>query len=132
GLMRRMRKLEAMVEDLSGQIEIETSMRFSNGGSPEGVHTSQSADKDASAAGSHSNGNGTQRDNSVSGASTHSTGSHGSASNVVDHSLEGDSPNVNALLRGFDPLKSLSVDVRNQFGRMVLGNHGSTRYVSSA
>lgn len=134
-LMKRLRKLEGIVEELSGQIEIEATKHPSNDNSPESVPTSTAGahgtrhggDKDAT------NGSGVPRAYSVGTASTHSGGSHGSGGSMVDHPREGDSPNVNALLRGFGPLrKSPPVDVRKQFGRMVLGNHGSTRYVSSA
>ncbi|KAK0657873.1 fungal-specific transcription factor domain-containing protein [Cercophora newfieldiana] len=113
-LMKRLRKLEGIVEELSGQIEIETPRNTSSasvGNSPESAPR-KGIEEVA----------GRQHD----GAASASGSSHGHGSPVTG-------PPTRAIgsSSGFGPLRKSS-DVHRQFGRLVLNDKGVTRYVSSA
>jgi hypothetical protein len=101
-LVKRLKKLEGIVEELSGQIEVESGGKGpSSAGSPEGSNRSATAQRQMS-------------------------GSLGSAAN------SGGSPRDFDFLsdNNTDPAKR--VDVQQKLGRLVLNDHkGSTRYVSS-
>ncbi|KAI1772142.1 fungal-specific transcription factor domain-containing protein [Hypoxylon cercidicola] len=107
-LMKRLRKLESIVEDLSGQIEVETARHpsLSAGGSPETV-VDGAQDKE-------------RRRQSGFAYSENLPGSYPPAAH---HPQTGD-PNV--------PPKNPSGEVNKSFGRLVLNEKGKTRYVSSA
>jgi len=110
-LLKRLRKLEGIVEDLSGQIEIET------------VRQPQSAANSPEAPSRRAleDGGGRRFDSaaSVSGSS-HS------------HESPGAGPPARAGSAGsFGPTRKSS-DMNRQFGRLVLNEKGVTRYVSSA
>lgn len=110
--MKRLRKLEGIVEELSGQIEIETVRQpSSTGNSPEGI------EGDASGR-AHTSGS------SVAG-------SHRSHEAAAPTSGPPATTPVRSSTFGLGPLKRPS-DVHRQFGRLVLNEKGATRYVSSA
>ncbi|KAI0839339.1 fungal-specific transcription factor domain-containing protein [Hypoxylon sp. FL0890] len=112
-LMKRLRKLESIVEDLSGQIEIETARHpsLSGGGSPE-----------------------TTVDN------THERERRRQSGFIYSENLPGGYPPADSSKHsrsqtgdsGGHPLKSPSGEVNKSFGRLVLNEKGKTRYVSSA
>ncbi len=121
-LLKRLRKLEGIVEDLSGQIEVESVRHpYSAGNSPE--------------AGSA----GFQRDDHAAGSRI------GAAHNVTSAGANSvtDSPNMGGGVRlsarpvsssrsDTDSFGKGSPDVHKQFGRLVLNEKGVTRYVSSS
>ncbi|KAI2467063.1 fungal-specific transcription factor domain-containing protein [Annulohypoxylon bovei var. microspora] len=112
-LMKRLRKLESIVEDLSGQIEIETARHpsLSGGGSPETtVDGSQERER---------------RRQSGFIYSENLPGGYPPA----DHSKLGRSQTGDP---GCPPTKSPAGEVNKSFGRLVLNEKGKTRYVSSA
>ncbi|KAK3936404.1 fungal-specific transcription factor domain-containing protein [Diplogelasinospora grovesii] len=127
-LLKRLRKLEGIVEDLSGQIELETGTGrhpSTAGNSPEAVGGHEADTQHGSGRGGFGAG-----DSAVSvGGSNQSQGSPSmgsatgkpSSSNIV----------ASASGPGAGPLKRISSDVHKQFGRLVLGEKGVTRYVSS-
>ncbi|KAI1384350.1 fungal-specific transcription factor domain-containing protein [Hypoxylon trugodes] len=109
-LMKRLRKLESIVEDLSGQIEIETARHpsLSGGGSPE-----------------------TAIDNAQERERRRQSGM------VYSENLPGGYPpaEYSRLGRsqiGDPPLTSPSGEVGKSFGRLVLNEKGKSRYISSA
>lgn len=113
--MKRLRKLEGIVEELSGQIEVETVRHPpSAGNSPDGQegdtpgrsHTSTS-----SVAGSHRS----HETLAATGGEPTAAPARGAQSSTF----------------GLGPLKKSS-DVHKHFGRLVLNEKGVTRYVSSA
>ncbi|KAH7034549.1 fungal-specific transcription factor domain-containing protein [Microdochium trichocladiopsis] len=104
-LMKRLRKLEGIVEDLSGQVEIETAKHSgSNDGSPtaatDSAHDDRRLNLDAS-----------QR--------------------RAPHSDPGDT--VKASRRSLDSgVSSPTIGVRRDFGRLVVNDRGKTKYISNA
>lgn len=113
-LMKRLRKLEGIVEELSGQIEIETPRNPSStsvGNSPESAPRKGIDEL-----------TGRQND----GAASASSSSHGHGSPVT-----GPPGRSIGSASGLGPLRKSS-DVHKQFGRLVLNEKGVTRYVSSA
>ena len=108
-LMKRLRKLEGIVEELSGQIEVESGGKNpSSTNSPDDTFTAQqtAADRSASFA---------QRQ-----LSTGSTGGPPSGSPRDSESISDQSE------------AARKKDIQQQFGRLVLNDHsGSKRYVSS-
>ncbi|KAI1138012.1 fungal-specific transcription factor domain-containing protein [Hypoxylon sp. FL0543] len=112
-LMKRLRKLESIVEDLSGQIEIETARHpsLSGGGSPEtAVDTTHDRER--------------RRQSGYIYSENLPGGYPPIDSSKPSRSQTGDS--------GGSPLKSPSGEVNKSFGRLVLNEKGKTRYVSSA
>ncbi|KAI0383663.1 fungal-specific transcription factor domain-containing protein [Hypomontagnella monticulosa] len=109
-LMKRLRKLESIVEDLSGQIEIETARHPSlSGGSPE-TTTQDSAHN---------------RERRKDVWSENFPGGYPPADPSKFHRAHtGDA--------GCPPLKNAASEVTKPFGRLVLNEKGKTRYVSSA
>jgi hypothetical protein len=119
--MKRLRKLEGIVEELSGQIEVETARNHSSSGnSPE--TTTANAPTDFNTPGS---GPRHERAESITAGSSHS---HGSPSAPGDgrpatlYNFNSSSGNVNQR----------PDNVNKKFGRLVINDHGKTRYVSSA
>ncbi|PSR97230.1 fungal-specific transcription factor domain-domain-containing protein [Coniella lustricola] len=117
-LMKRLRKLEGIVEELSGQIEVETARHNSStGNSPEGnvhhvsdTHTPGSIHR-------------VDRADSILPGSSHGQGS------PLAHSDGRPSP----FNFGTGPGSRLqrTDSMNNKFGRLVVNDHGKTRYVSS-
>jgi hypothetical protein len=116
--MKRLRKLEGIVEDLSGQIEVEGVRHpHSAGHSPEGA-AAYPRDEHAVA------------------------GRHGPGPIVTSSSSSHESPGtagprlwtrpVSASMSEANSLDKASPDVHRQFGRLVLNEKGVTRYVSSS
>ncbi|KAL2270776.1 hypothetical protein VTJ83DRAFT_147 [Remersonia thermophila] len=114
-LVQRLRKLEGIVRELSGQIEVESSHRPSTSGnspnSPEALGF-----KDRSALGGPNQG----------GASGSRGGSVGIHSPAVSGSRP---PRAESEPGSHGPG---SPEVHKQFGRLVLTDHGTARYVSSS
>lgn len=112
-LMKRLRKLESIVEDLSGQIEIETARHpsLSGGASPEAtLDNAQERER--------------RRQNGIT-YSENLPGGYPPADHLkFGRSQTGDSTN--------QTLKSPTSEVSKPFGRLVLNEKGKTRYVSSA
>ncbi|KAI1205595.1 fungal-specific transcription factor domain-containing protein [Annulohypoxylon truncatum] len=106
-LMKRLRKLESIVEDLSGQIEVETARHPSSGGSPEAVTDGTSQERE-------------RRRHSGFVYSENLPGGYPPA----DHSKLGRSQTGD--------FKNAAGEVNKSFGRLVLNEKGKTRYVSSA
>ncbi|KAK4040976.1 fungal-specific transcription factor domain-containing protein [Parachaetomium inaequale] len=117
-LMKRLRKLEGIVEDLSGQIEVEAVRHpHSAGHSPEAA-AAYPRDEHAVA------------------------GRLGPGPNVTSSGSPHDSPGVagtrlwtrpvSASMSETNSLDKASPDVHRQFGRLVLNEKGVTRYVSSS
>ncbi|KAI1374349.1 fungal-specific transcription factor domain-containing protein [Hypoxylon crocopeplum] len=110
-LMKRLRKLESIVEDLSGQIEIETARHPSLGASPEAVMDS-TQEKER------------RRQSGI----------------VYSENLPGGYPPLDPSKvnrsqtseAGCPPLNSPAGEVSKSFGRLVFNEKGKTRYVSSA
>lgn len=118
-LMKRLRKLEGIVEELSGQIEVETARNHSsNGNSPEAT-INPGADSHTPSSG----GPRGDRADSVAAASNHSQGS-------PMHAGEG-RPSPYSYNSGSGILQRQD-SVNKKFGRLVVNDHGKTRYVSSA
>ncbi|KAL2159370.1 hypothetical protein VTH06DRAFT_2373 [Thermothelomyces fergusii] len=115
-LMKRLRKLEDIVEELSSQIEVESGRQpHSATNSPEG--TAFARDEQAI-------GRRLSRLVSATGSLDH--GSPGIASaNMAVRQDSGPLPESEAHGRR-------SLDVHKQFGRLVLNENGGTRYVSSS
>jgi len=112
--MKRLRKLEGIVEELSGQIEIET-VRQPSGTSPTNSPEAPPRKDIDDAVGRRNDGA-----TSASGSSH----SHGSPATRPPGRTTGSGSS-------FAPLRKSS-DVHKQFGRLVLNEKGVTRYVSSA
>lgn len=113
-LVKRLRKLEGIVEELSGQIELEAVRHSSSDGhSPDGPH-----------------GDG-DRHMSTRMDVRQGAGSHGKASpaassrSTTAHAVSGhDSTHFGGLV-------SSPTEMNKTFGRLVLNNKGTSRYVSS-
>ena len=124
-LMKRLRKLEGIVEDLSGQIELETARNHSSSGnSPEAANTGSDT-----LAGSGGSSN--ERAASVGGGSNASQNSPAALGRASS-----ETPAHGRLISGqntsMGPLHRTASDVHKKFGRLVINDHGKTRYVSSA
>lgn len=118
--MKRLRKLEGIVEELSGQIEVDTVR------SPYGNAIAPEAGRDDPAVGTRLN----STFHSASPANCgHSHDSPTSGPGAGGPRLLGRPGS--ATLSGSDSLRRASPDVNKQFGRLVLGEKGVARYVSS-
>ncbi|RYP67742.1 hypothetical protein DL771_007075 [Monosporascus sp. 5C6A] len=120
-LMKRLRKLEGIVEDLSGQIEFETSRHPSSSDS-----TSPEAATDGGAV---SGGNTMERDRrkpaaSAFGGNMPGGGSPSGTARMGKPTPPGDST-AGPLLR------STTGEVQRELGRLVLNERGKTRYISN-
>ena len=123
-LMKRLRKLEGIVEELSGQIELEAVRHpFSSSNSPEagmaghdadGHTPTRAGDKPGTPNGSNFNKN---SPSTGTGMGTDRSGAHGLQTQLNRPP--------------FGPLRRISSDIHKQFGRLVLNEKGVTRYVSS-
>lgn len=117
--MKRLRKLEGIVEELSGQVELEAVRQGSSAGqSPENM-----ADGDTRVAGRP--------------GSTTSGGSHGQGSPAANgglartDSVAASSAPVVQHTAFKPPERTASSEVRKSLGRLVLNDKGRSRYVSS-
>ncbi|KAI1863130.1 hypothetical protein JX265_001443 [Neoarthrinium moseri] len=106
-LIKRLRKLEGIVEELSGQIEVEARHPASIGGSPD--DTTDDIDR--------------RRQVSAS-----------SSSYNLPAGLPALPPAPGRLMKtsSWGPLQSPTLGVNKDFGRLVLNDKGKTRYVSNA
>ncbi|KAK3392758.1 fungal-specific transcription factor domain-containing protein [Podospora didyma] len=126
-LVKRLRKLEGIVEELSGQIELETVRHpMSNSNSPEAVAESHDVD--------HHDAGG-----------RYGAGDSAVSVNGSNNSQDSPIPSASVALRPARPAarvehgqnshpgpqRAISSDVQKQFGRLVLNQKGGTRYVSS-
>ncbi|RYP74727.1 hypothetical protein DL770_007546 [Monosporascus sp. CRB-9-2] len=120
-LMKRLRKLEGIVEELSGQIEFETSRHLSSSGG-----TSPEAATDGGAV---SGGNTMEKDRrpaaSAFSGSMPGGGSPSDTARMGKPTPPGDST-AGPLLRG------ATGEVQRELGRLVLNERGKTRYVTNA
>ena len=121
-LMKRLRKLEGIVEDLSGQIEFENARNPSSTGSPEAT-----ADNTSSYNNNNINAVATaDRDRRAPLANnTHYTGSPIDTSNVGKRTPP-DEPSPGSLKR------SPTGEAHKELGRLVLNDRGTSRYISNA
>ncbi|KAI5865687.1 fungal-specific transcription factor domain-containing protein [Durotheca rogersii] len=112
-LMKRLRKLEGIVEDLSGQIEIETARHpsLSGGASPETSIPDTTLEKE------RRRQNGTVYSENLPG------GYPPADQSKARRAQTGDSA---------QPAHNVTGQVSRSFGRLVLNEKGKTRYVSSA
>ncbi|SPQ17675.1 1ac17033-b09a-4c88-9083-81c6179ec833 [Thermothielavioides terrestris] len=123
-LLKRLRKLEGIVEELSGQIEVESVRHpYSPGNSPDAAGTGYG--KDDHTVGARFDNLGSRLAGAAGSTSSRDSpgvagGSRLPARPTSDSMSETDS-------RG-----KASPDVHNQFGRLVLNEKGVTRYVSSS
>ncbi|KAJ9136651.1 All development altered-3 [Pleurostoma richardsiae] len=126
-LMKRLRKLEGIVEELSGQIELETARNHSsNGNSPEATSGAPSSEATAGSVGAgEGSGSSAERNNSQASPSSCLGGANNTTSSGKLVSA-GFNANFDALA-GKRPS-----DMHKRFGRLVIHEHGKTRYVSSA
>lgn len=119
-LMKRLRKLEGIVEELSGQIEVETARNHSSSGnSPEAIATNNGGDSNTPGSGHR-----VERADSIAAGSTHSQGSPLAPGEGRPSPYNFNSSSGNLLQR--------QDSVNKKFGRLVINDHGKTRYVSSA
>lgn len=124
--MKRLRKLEGIVEELSGQIEVETAKNHSSSGnSPEAIMTSGSDYHNTPDAGAPR----LDRADSVLGAETLHGVSPPSRMNSMTESrmaaMTGHGPPTG-------PPAKHTERANGKFGRLVINDHGKTRYISSA
>ncbi|ROV94335.1 hypothetical protein VMCG_08658 [Cytospora schulzeri] len=114
-LMKRLRKLEGIVEELSGQIEVETARNHSSSGnSPEALANPSEQNTPASG---------------PRGERSDSVNTHGQES----PSAPGDGrPFLYNFNSSSGNLSQRTETVNKKFGRLVINDHGKTRYVSSA
>lgn len=115
-LVKRLKKLEGIVEELSGQIEID-----SKANSPDAVHPSSA--------------HGVPAPRRSGSASTNVGRPHGSSSSATgEHSMSPYAPSPKDTDSTSDASEAARrKDVKQQFGRLVLNDHkGRTKYVSSA
>ena len=119
--MKRLRKLEGIVEELSGQIEVETARNHSSSGnSPETTNVNAGTDSNTPGSGPRH-----ERAESMTAGSTHSQGSPpapGDGRMAAPYNFNSSSGNV----------AQRPDNVNKKFGRLVINDHGKTRYVSSA
>ncbi|KAK3299833.1 fungal-specific transcription factor domain-containing protein [Chaetomium fimeti] len=125
-LMKRLRKLEGIVEDLSGQIEVESVRQpYSAGNSPEAGAAYQ---KDEHTLGGRFG----------PGSGPGVTSGSGSGNGTVNHDSPGfpsarlQARPTSASISETDSVGKASPDVHKKFGRLVLNERGVTRYVSSS
>ncbi|RYP45879.1 hypothetical protein DL768_007836 [Monosporascus sp. mg162] len=121
-LMKRLRKLEGIVEELSGQIEFETLRHPSSSGG-----TSPEAATDGGAV---SGGNTMERDRRRPAASAFGGSMPGSGS-PTDTAKRGKSTSPSDSTAG-PFLRSTTGEVQRELGRLVLNESGKTRYISNA
>lgn len=119
--MKRLRKLEGIVEELSGQIEVESVRHpYSAGNSPEaGLAYSKDEQAGSGRPGPGQNPTGAGNGNS----------SHGSP--AIGGTRLPTRP-ASASMSDTDSFGKGSPDVHKPFGRLVLNEKGVTRYVSSS
>lgn len=117
--MKRLRKLEGIVEELSGQIEVETARNHSSSGNSPEATVNNSGDQNTP-----SSGHRLERADSVAAGSAHSQGSPLQAGEGRPSPYNFNSSSGNLLQR--------QDSVNKKFGRLVINDHGRTRYVSSA
>ncbi|KAJ0122613.1 all development altered-3 [Diaporthe amygdali] len=120
-LMKRLRKLEGIVEELSGQIEVETARNHSSSGnSPETTAANAATDF-------HTPGSGPrlERADSMTAGSTHSQGSPSGPGDGRMAAPYNFNSSAGTPAARHD-------NVNKKFGRLVINDHGKTRYVSSA
>lgn len=119
-LMKRLRKLEGIVEELSGQIEVETARNQSSSGNSPEATANTTADNSTPGTGPRG-----ERSDSVAAGSTQSQGSPSTPGDpriVSPYNFNSSSGN----------LLQQQENVNKKFGRLVINDHGKTRYVSSA
>ncbi|KAJ2993999.1 hypothetical protein NUW58_g1674 [Xylaria curta] len=115
-LMKRLRKLEGIVEDLSGQIEFETYKHGSNSESPEAASDMHETDR-RKATGSPPVENSSSANNIPPGYSLpHRTATGGSTTSSSFANAKGQHAG----------------DVNKDFGKLVLSEKGKVRYVNNA
>jgi hypothetical protein len=110
--MKRLRKLEGIVEELSGQIELETIRHPSSAGqdSPESGHMDVAVGHSPAGSG---------RENSSPSTSAAARGSPSqAAAGIASKASQG-------------PPSRSPTDMSRKFGRLVLSEKGTSRYVSS-
>ncbi|GAW11645.1 hypothetical protein ANO14919_009930 [Xylariales sp. No.14919] len=118
-LMKRLRKLEGIVEDLSGQIEFETYKHGANSESPEATSDTMHENDRRKTTASPPVENSSSANNAPPGYSVpRRTGTGGSAAS---------SNPANANAKG-----QHGGDVNQDFGKLVLSEKGKVRYVSNA
>ncbi|KAI6444800.1 hypothetical protein MCOR15_010897 [Pyricularia oryzae] len=124
-LMKRLRKLEGIVEDLSGQIELETARHGSAGGpSPDATQDSPGSGelRGAGGRGSYSSATGVRAASSTSSASN---------SNMASGPANGSPHKRSQTFDSTQDSPPATTDVAKKFGRLVLHDKGKSRYVSS-
>ena len=115
-LMKRLRKLEGIVEELSGQIEVETARNHSSSGnSPEALVNLSEHNTPASG----------PRGERSDSAATHNRGSPSGVGEARPYLYNFNNSSSGNLAQRTD-------NVNKKFGRLVINDHGKTRYVSSA
>lgn len=117
-LMKRLRKLEGIVEELSGQIEVETARnQSSSGNSPEATANNGTDHNHATGSGPR-----VERADSVTAHSQGSPSTPGDPRTMSPYNFNASS----------GKLLHRQESVNKKFGRLVINDHGKTRYVSSA
>lgn len=118
-LMKRLRKLEGIVEELSGQIEVETARNQSSSGNSPEATVNNGTDSN------HPTGPGPRVDraDSVTAQSQGSPSTPGDPRTMSPYNFNAN--NSSKLLQRQE-------SVNKKFGRLVINDHGKTRYVSSA
>jgi hypothetical protein len=110
-LIKRLRKLEGIVEELSGQIEVEARHPSSAAESPEEIfHEVERRRQDASLS---------PRNITLPGSFPSLSSASGRLATVNNNTSKG-------------PMQSPTLGVNKDFGRLVLNEKGKTRYVSNA
>lgn len=120
-LMKRLRKLEGIVEELSGQIEVETARNHSSSGNSPEATANNGGDSHTATPNS---GHRVDRADSVAAGSSNSQGS--------PLQPEGRPSPYNFNSSSSGNLLQRQDSVNKKFGRLVINDHGKTRYVSSA
>lgn len=115
--MKRLRKLEGIVEELSGQIEVETARNQSSSGNSPEATVNNNADPNAPASAPR-----VERSESITAHSQGSPSTPSDPRTVSPYNFNASSGKV--LQR--------QESVNKKFGRLVINDHGKTRYVSSA
>lgn len=118
-LIKRLRKLEGIVEELSGQIEVDTARNHSSSGnSPETITPGNDPHLHTTSAGVSR----LDRSESIAAGSNHSQGS--------PHQPGEGRPSPYSYNSGSGILQRQD-SMNKKFGRLVVNDHGKTRYVSS-
>ncbi|KAL1901036.1 hypothetical protein Sste5346_002102 [Sporothrix stenoceras] len=124
-LLKRLRKLEGIVEELSGQVEMEaTSGKLppSNSNSPE-----------AAAGGSDGNAPRTSLDHSTTPSASSSWGQSPKLAHAGQGGTSGNSPGrLVGRNSSYGSLVKQTKDTQKQLGRLMINDYGRSRYVSSA